>query len=325
MLICLHCAMMHSSLHILVSLSGVAHALDGSPSTLSCKSVLSDLQTQIAAGETSEVQKKNYMVHKCNAVQPIWYQPSLPSFSCKISDANAKRSCDTTKQGYNRALDNMKKEAKSEMSSAMHNLKKCEDATKAHASSSTQIATLKTQYANHRCQNQGGKKGPQIGENQIDAGGKLGPPVAVIRRRRNGSPMRRRRGSSGSSRRRRGATRSRGSTGGRRRRGASPRPRRRGASPHPSLRKEWCRSNEGKFGGYCRKDRFKSAEECYAINIPGTVAIQYRTGSCDFYRLNGAAPKDCPTGFHPGRGTTTKGYKTESTRYGGVHCKLLNR
>lgn len=316
--------MMHSSLHILVSLSGVAHALDGSPSTLSCKSALSELQTKIAAGEALEKNAENYRVHKCNEVTPIWYQPSLPSFSCTISDANAKRSCDTKKQVYNRALDNMKTTAKRVMSSKMDSLKICEQATKDKATSSTNIAELKTQLAKHVCQNQGGKTKPQIGESQIDAGGQLAPPVAVIRRRRGSSPMRRRRGSTGSSRRRRhGATRRRGSTGGRRRRGASPQPPR--PRPRPSLRKEWCRSNEGTFGGYCRKDRFKSAEECYAINIPGTVAIQYRTGSCDFYRLNGAAPKDCPTGFHPGRGTTTKGYKTESTRYGGVHCKLLNR
>lgn len=58
----------------------------------------------------------------------------------------------------------------------------------------------------------------------------------------------------------------------------------------------WCKSAEDKFGGYCRKSGFDSPGQCYAIHIPGTEAIQFRDGGCDFYRLAGDALKDCPAG-----------------------------
>ena len=92
----------------------------------------------------------------------------------------------------------------------------------------------------------------------------------------------------------------------------------------PTVAKRWCRSAENYFGGYCRKGGFASPEECYAIDIPGTVAIQFRGGGCDFYRLDGAAPTDCPDGYHAGRGATTTDYMTVATHYDGVHCQLVD-
>ena len=86
----------------------------------------------------------------------------------------------------------------------------------------------------------------------------------------------------------------------------------------------WCKSAEDKFGGYCRKNGFDSPGQCYAIHIPGTVAIQFRDGGCDFYRLVGDAPKDCPAGYHAGRGTTTTSYKTLATHYSTIFCKLVS-
>jgi len=91
-----------------------------------------------------------------------------------------------------------------------------------------------------------------------------------------------------------------------------------------SKRSAWCKSAENKFGGYCRKGGFADPEECWAIKIPGTVAIQFRDGGCDFYRLEGAAPKDCPEGYHAGRGTTTTSYKFEETHFASISCKIFN-
>lgn len=264
------------------------------------------MMQKVAAAEASVVKAQNHMVHRCNAMPSfIQYQPPAPSFSCTISDANAKASCDVKKQAYNRALNAMKVKAKAEFNSAMAAKQQCDVATKAHADSTTRVATLKTQWANHQCKD-AGKGKPQIGEQNVGGGpdGPLGPrpPSRPTIRRRRATPK---------SRRRRNAPTSR---------------RRRAPAPvvaqavHP---KAWCKSNNNNFGGYCRKGGFKTPEECYRINIRGTVAIQFRGGGCDFYRLNGAAPRDCPRGFHAGRGTTTKGYKTVATHYGGVHCKLL--
>lgn len=94
--------------------------------------------------------------------------------------------------------------------------------------------------------------------------------------------------------------------------------------------KRWCKAATGKgdFGGYCRKQGFSGPTDCFGINIPGTAAIQFRGhngGECDFYRLSGAAPKDCPPGYHAGKGNDTTAYTTkpvEKESYN-IFCMLL--
>merc|ERR1712166_1418517 len=85
------------------------------------------------------------------------------------------------------------------------------------------------------------------------------------------------------------------------------------------------------FGGYCRKSGFSAPEECWNIDIaqlqpPTTVAIQFREGECDFYRLSGAAPIDCPAGYHAGRGTDQTSYILQKhQRNRNIHCKVYKQ
>jgi len=95
----------------------------------------------------------------------------------------------------------------------------------------------------------------------------------------------------------------------------------------------WCKSAEDKFGGYCRapKGIFETPDDCFNYvyrqpwSLKGTVAVQFRGGVCDFYRLKGEAPNDCPKGFRAGKGTDTKKrYKKLKTNPSwAVFCRIF--
>jgi len=167
---------------------------------------------QVAAAEVTSLKAKNHMVHQCNLMPAkLEYEPKLPAFSCTIS---AKGSCDTNKQDYVRDLNTMKAKAKAEMNAAMEAKKKCDVATSTHAASTKEIATVKTSWVNHPCQNDdkaGGGKGKETTAQNVQSGppGKLpdrpaGSSATPVARRRRGPPAyRRRRGSQEQSRRRR--------------------------------------------------------------------------------------------------------------------------
>jgi len=247
---------MRSSLHILVCLPGVAHALGSialeatAADWQSCISIERKMVQQITAKESSTSKLKVSMVHQCNAVPAkIEYEPKMPSYSCTISDTSGKGSCGIKKQECVGSLSAMKRAAKAQMNAAMVAKGKCDSAKQAHAASVTQLEKLNADWEKHPCKSGGGKdkggkdKGgkPAIGEQNLPGGGKgpLVPPPAVRRRRNStrrrrgapatptglhrrrsnsgkGSSTRRRRVPSGTRVRRRRATGSSGSYGRRR-------------------------------------------------------------------------------------------------------------
>jgi len=209
---------------------------------------------QVAAAEVTSLKAKNHMVHQCNLMPAkLEYEPKLPAFSCTIS---AKGSCDTNKQDYVRDLNTMKAKAKAEMNAAMEAKKKCDVATSTHAASTKEIATVKTSWVNHPCQNDdkaGGGKGKETTAQNVQSGppGKL--PDRVLRRGRSrpagssATPVARRRGPP-AYRRRRGSQKSR-----RRRNGAASRRRRNAKSSRPSTRRPVRRRRGGTSSQHRRR------------------------------------------------------------------------
>ena len=84
--------------------------------------------------------------------------------------------------------------------------------------------------------------------------------------------------------------------------------------------------------------------QCFAERnepgLKGAVAVQFRgrkfrfpletvdLGTCDYYRLSGAAPTDCPYGYSPGQGYDQTAYSSGESvadKVGGgwnMYCKL---